>query len=254
MKKLPLRNLLYRSGLSFFGSFPIPACLLRHAIRLSLAVVAGKEPKRAMVAFLQIEDDLTAMINRMAIFYDEGIHVKHRLMKYHEFFIQRVKTGERVLDIGCGNGALSFDLAECAGAIVKGIDIEKKNIDLAREKFQHKNLCFIAGDATHIISDEHFDVIVLSNVLEHIQDRIGFLQDVNHRMKPDRFLVRIPMIDRDWRVPLRKELGLPYFSDATHFTEYSEKSFVQELAAAGLNLKHYQINWGEIWAEAKVGG
>ena len=243
---------MYRSGLSILGSFPLPNRLMRLFIRLCLAVVAGKEPKKAMTAFLLIEDDLTAMINRTAIPFDEGIHVKHRLMRYHDFFIQRVKPGERILDIGFGNGALSFDLAERAGAIVTGVDIEQKNVDLATKRYKHPRLLFIKGNATKILPDDSFDTIVLSNVLEHIQNRISFLRNINRRIKPDRYLVRVPMIDRDWHVPLRKELGLPHFSDATHFTEYTEESFEKEIVSADLEIVHSQINWGEIWAEAKV--
>jgi hypothetical protein len=57
------------------------------------------------------------------------------------------------------------------------------------------------------------------------------------------------MIDRDWKVPLREELGLFHFSDPTHFTEYTRESFEQEVADAGLVVKEIVINWGEIWAE-----
>ena len=56
------------------------------------------------------------------------------------------------------------------------------------------------------------------------------------------------MIDRNWYVPMKKELGLPYYSDETHFTEYTLESFKKEIAEAELSIDHYQINWGEIWA------
>lgn len=252
MNLLRFRSLLYRSGLSFLGVFPIPVTILRQVIRMCLAIVAGKNPKASMKAYLLIKDDLIAMINRTAILYDEGTHVKHRLMKYHDFFVQRIRTGERVFDIGCGDGALSFDLAKHAGAFVTGIDIEEKKLNAARMKYHHPRLRFLKGDVTKIALQDDFDVVVLSNVLEHIQDRITFIKRINNTIKPARYLLRVPMIDRDWHVPLRKELGLPYFSDATHFTEYSEQSFLQELKASGLNLNYYQINWGEIWAEANL--
>ena len=59
----------------------------------------------------------------------------------------------------------------------------------------------------------------------------------------------MPMINRHWLVPLHKELGMPY-GDPTHYTEYTQQSFEEELHAAGLVITHLQINWGEIWAEA----
>jgi hypothetical protein len=59
------------------------------------------------------------------------------------------------------------------------------------------------------------------------------------------------MFDREWRVPLRKELGLYYFSDPTHFIEYTRDSFEREMAEARLDIVHLQVNWGEIWAEVR---
>jgi len=69
-------------------------------------------------------------------------------------------------------------------------------------------------------------------------------------VKPGRWLIRVPMFNRHWFVPLRKELGMSYFSDQTHYTEYTQQSFEEELEAAGLAITYQQINWGEIWAEA----
>jgi hypothetical protein len=64
-------------------------------------------------------------------------------------------------------------------------------------------------------------------------------------------LIRVPLFERAWEVPLRKELGLEWRSDATHETEYTEESFAQEMDAAQLTLVHQEIRWGEIWAQVK---
>ena len=42
-----------------------------------------------------------------------------------------------------------------------------------------------------------------------------------------------------------------YFSDSTHFTEYTAESFVEEMRAAALVIAHTQTRWGEIWAEVR---
>ena len=89
----------------------------------------------------------------------------------------------------------------------------------------------------------------MSNVLEHIEDRVSFLKKVQKQIRPGRYLLRVPMFNREWRVPLRKELGLPYFLDDTHYTEYTQESFALEMQSAGLRIFHMEIRWGEIWAE-----
>ena len=207
--------------------------------------------RSAMRVLLRADDFLTKCINRLAIEYDGGVHVKHRLMRYHDFFVERVSSGERVLDIGCGYGAVAYSVASRAGAVVVGIDLRAENIVKARQLFQHPNLSFLQGDVFQGLPKDSFDVIMLSNILEHIEQRVEFLTIVHERLSPQRCLIRVPMFNRDWRVPLREELAMSYFSDPTHYTEYTQESFEKEIRAAGLTITHLQINWGEIWAEVR---
>jgi 2-polyprenyl-3-methyl-5-hydroxy-6-metoxy-1,4-benzoquinol methylase len=189
------------------------------------------------------------VIDERAMAYERGLHVKHRLTAYHDFFVERVKAGDRVLDVGCGYGAVAHSLAARGGAHVTGVDISEENIARARAMFSHPGLTFVAGDARRAVPRERFDVVVLSNVLEHIADRVGFLRELQAQVRPALWLIRVPAVDRDWRVPLRKELGLFHFGDPTHETEYTRDSFEREMHAAGLTIRHVQFNWGEIWAE-----
>lgn len=198
---------------------------------------------------LRLDDVLTLFINRLAIPYDDGVHVKHRLMKYHDFFVERITSGDQVLEIGCGYGALSFSIVSRANCVVTGIDRHAPHIVKAQSRYHHPNLRFIEGDALGKLPSGPWDVIVLSNVLEHINQRVEFLINIQSKINPKRWLIRVPMINRDWRVPLRKELGLFYFSDREHFTEYTQKSFHEEMKEARLRINHIQYNWGEIWAE-----
>jgi 2-polyprenyl-3-methyl-5-hydroxy-6-metoxy-1,4-benzoquinol methylase len=224
--------------------------LLNLGFNLLLDKMAREDPKMALRSLLKIEDNLTHHIDRVAIKYDNGVHVKHRLTKYHDFFTDRINNSDRVLDIGCGNGALADDIAQKSGAIVTGIDINSESIQFAKERFFHPNLTFIEGNVLKYNFNQYFNIIVLSNVLEHIEHRIEFLQRIQINLKPESILIRVPAIDRHWLVPLRQELGLFYFSDITHYTEYTRESFEEELRAADLQIKYLQINWGEIWAEA----
>ena len=52
-------------------------------------------------------------------------------------------------------------------------------------------------------------------------------------------------------VPLMKELGLDYRLDSTHYTEYTQEEFLEELEKARLTAETYKVRWGEIWALVK---
>jgi cyclopropane fatty-acyl-phospholipid synthase-like methyltransferase len=166
--------------------------------------------------------------------------------------MENTPPGSRVLDVGCGIGALAYDIAEkVPDVFVTGIDFDENNIRTAKEKFHLKNITYVRGDALTDLPEEQFDVIVLSNVLEHIERRITFLRVLNERYKPGRLLIRVPIFARDWRVPLKKEIGVDYRLDSTHYIEYLQEEFFDELRAAGLEVVHYTVRWGEIWAVAE---
>jgi hypothetical protein len=96
-----------------------------------------------------------------------------------------------------------------------------------------------------------FDVLVLSNVLEHIDRRPERLALWREWYRPRRWLIRVPAFDRDWRAPFKKELGVEWRLDVTHETEYTRDQLERELAQAGLVIDELIVNWGEYWCSAK---
>lgn len=184
------------------------------------------------------------LISHLAIKY-EGLHPKHRLIGYHDFFTKNIGGGDKVLDIGCGNGALARDIASVAKSVL-AVDIDAKLIEKARRKNPAPNLEYRACDATKDLSNEKFDVIVMSNVLEHIEHRVEFLKSIKPLAK--KFLFRVPMMDREWVALYKKELGLDYRLDTTHFTEYTFAQFKNEFEAAGFRIESHTVQFGEIWA------
>lgn len=193
-------------------------------------------------AIYPIEGDL-------AITYGGGLHTKHRHTRYHNFFIDRVGTAKTVLDIGCGNGALAYDIAQNTGAQVNGIDFSEDNIAKAKQHYNHANVIYQVGDALSDLPQHQFDLVILSNVLEHLPNRPIFLKNIQTQLHPKRVLIRVPLFERDWRVPLKQELGLEWRLDPTHETEYTLENFAQEISEAGMTVTYQDVRWGEIWAE-----
>jgi SAM-dependent methyltransferase len=227
----------------------LPPVVRRRLVQLISRAAAAGTPAPALRELLTMDADISGQIDLIALSYGDGVHVKHRIMRYHDFFVERITAGERVLDIGCGYGAVAFSIASRTGAEVVGLDLEAANVAKARTLFAHDRLTFVHGEAPQTLPPGRFDVIVMSNVLEHIEHRVAFLREVQKRATPARWLIRVPMFNRDWRPALRQELGLYGYGDPTHFTEYTRESFESEMREAGFVIRHLQVNWGEIWAE-----
>jgi SAM-dependent methyltransferase len=230
-----------------------PFALWRPLFRLWLAAIrAQRDHGIAMRQLLELYQDAYVGVDLGAIDYDGGVHAKHRLMRYHDFFVERVGPGERVLDVGCGKGELAYDLADRAGAEVVAVDYSPWALEFARQHFRHPRIAYVQADAAAYVPDRDVDVAVLSNVLEHIDSRTELLRSLREGAGARRLLLRVPVRDRDWTVPLRRELGLPHFSDREHKLEYDPDLLRRELAAAGWTMGDPQLLWGEIWVEASA--
>jgi SAM-dependent methyltransferase len=218
------------------------------------------EPRKRAVFLAALDTPLYHLQGETAVEADGGLHPKHRLMRYHDFFVERIMAGERVIDLGCGVGALAASIAEHAGgtgATVTGMDWTESNLEKAKATAEGRGLSdrlrFSLGDITSDRAGGRYDVVVLSNVLEHLQDRPALLRRWGEWYSPKRFLIRVPAFDREWRVPWKKELGVEWRLDPTHETEYTRAQLERELREAGLLAKEWTIRWGEYWVLARNG-
>ena len=193
-----------------------------------------------MKLLLYFHNFLYRVISHFAI--KGGLHPKHRLTNYHKFFTDNVTEKDTVLDIGCGNGALTKSIADKVAYVI-AVDVEDKM------NYKQSNIWFIWADARSLSHQFAYDAVILSNVLEHINNRVQFLKDIKPAGK--KFLIRVPMLDRDWLTLYKKELGVEYRLDKTHFTEYTQQSFEQEVKEAGYKIVKLEIRFGEIYAILK---
>jgi 2-polyprenyl-3-methyl-5-hydroxy-6-metoxy-1,4-benzoquinol methylase len=210
------------------------------------------DPASALRRLFTLQDRLDLVINERAVAYGNGEHPKHRLIAYHGFFVERTPVGSRVLDIGCGYGAVARSIAQrVPGVEVTGIDLDRPRLSQAMTAANPQNLTFVLGDVLKDLPSGHWDVIVLSNILEHIDQRVDFLKSVVAKTSAGKLLIRVPLFERQWQNPMRAELGINYFSDSTHYIEHTLEQFEEEITAAGLKPVEIVLRWGEIWADCR---
>ena len=242
------RILLSVAGfLSFFVKL-VPWKLKKWLLTAFLVIETRGDSRGALIKLLQIEDKLSWVINERAMQYGENMHPKHRLTQYHHFFIQNIPSGASILDVGCGKGVVAYEIAKHLPACsVTGVDRNSERFAEANKRNDLSNLSFILSDVCKESLRGDFNVIILSNVLEHIEKRVDFLKALISNVSPDLFLIRVPAFERDWKMPLRKELGVNYYSDEEHYIEHKLEELEGEVEEAGLIIESQEIKWGEIW-------
>lgn len=93
-----------------------------------------------------------------------------------------IRSGEKVLDIGCGPGNSSKILSD-TGAEVTGIDFSQKMIDVALAKYP--NISFHQADAENLPeANNSFDVIIANYVVHHFADPKKVFSEIARVLKP----------------------------------------------------------------------
>jgi SAM-dependent methyltransferase len=94
-----------------------------------------------------------------------------------------LRDGIRVLDVGCGSGWFAKACAE-TGATVWASDLSRRGVRGARDRYPAAGL-FQVGDVYHMaFADSSFDIVLLSEVLEHLEDIDRALAEVVRVLRP----------------------------------------------------------------------
>jgi len=98
----------------------------------------------------------------------------------------------RILDVGCGGGILTNEIAS-AGFETMGIDIAKNSLQAARQNANQRGISSVKysyGSAYSIpFADASFDVVLISDVLEHLLDLRTAISEIRRVLKPNGILL-----------------------------------------------------------------
>jgi len=92
--------------------------------------------------------------------------------------------GERVLDLGCGEGKMTAEIAaRLPSGSILGLDVSREMIAFARERFppeQYPNLRFVEGDMLDLPFDREFDVVFSNAALHWVADHGRVFSGIAH--------------------------------------------------------------------------
>lgn len=109
------------------------------------------------------------------------------------YLLPRLSPDMKILDVGCGPGTITIDLAECVPrGIVIGIEPAEGVLDLAKAMLRRsrvRNARFLVGDAYDLnFGGDYFDVVHAHQVLQHLSDPVRALQEMARVCRPGGYL------------------------------------------------------------------
>lgn len=195
--------------------------------------------------------------------YDQGIYLLTlgKINKVYDHLSSYIKEGQKVLDIGCGTGALAIKAAR-KGAQVKGIDVNPQMLEIARKKIEKEDLtknielqemgvAELGGEES-----ESYDVVMSGLTFSELtQDELSYtLKEIKRILKPDGILlvadeVKPKSIFKRFLIGLIRFplLALTYL--LTQTKTQSIKNLPKQIEAAGLSIELIKLNRMENFME-----
>ena len=222
--------------------------LLSIAYRLKKILPLSKETRFKL--FL----DLEWIFDRLA--HEESFKIykpdNHPVRSYsRQFILDYINKQHTVFDLGCKYGELSNFIAEKAKHVI-AIDHDKASIKIAKNLHNRNNLTFECGEAYDYLSNQdlRFDVLILSHILEHLDNPKEFL--IKFKYFFESIYIEVPDFDRYYlnKYRLDKNLKLIY-SDNDHISEFDRLELSSLIDECGLKIlkEEYRFGVQKIWCQ-----
>lgn len=171
---------------------------------------------------------------------------------HHRRFLERAGAGagRTLLDVGCGTGAF-LDRARAAGFVPAGLDFDRDNVRIARERYALSN---VHSGAIEDLAQTtaRFDVVTLFEVIEHVADPMALLACVRRLLsRGGRLALSTPNRDRSLDALRRGDLP------PNHLTRWTAGALARALERAGfgavsVDVKPFAADEVEAWLRARV--
>ena len=147
-------------------------------------------------------------------------HVRERKAKtilaiLQDFLDKKTISSLSLLDVGSSTGIIDNFLADHFSEVT-GIDIDKEAIEYALASFKKSNLKFKVDDLMELsFSDNTFDVVVCTQIYEHVPDARTMIKEIYRVLKPGGICYfaagnRMTILEPHYRLPFLSIVPRPF--------------------------------------------
>ena len=160
------------------------------------------------------------------------------------FLSDYISSDTRILDFGCKYGHLGSMMSDL-GSIVDGIDHDLSAIKEARVLYKNKKMNFFHGDAFDFLDNSvgKYDIIILSHILEHLDNPEFFLKKIKGKAKY--IYIDLPDFEASFLNLFRDDINdkLSY-EDADHIFEFCREDLIDLFVKTGYHVIKAEYRFG----------
>jgi len=198
--------------------------------------------------------NLEWIFNRLAMEMAEKYYTgyQHPRKKHTADIIKRfINSESSVLDLGCYNGDI-LNLLSPVTQHLYGVDTDRAAIQEGKSKYP--DIHFSCEDLFYFMPKQEngFDVLILSHVLEHMDDPEQFLMQYKKHFK---FMyIEVPDFDKLYLNHHRMDLGLSLnYTDPDHINEFNREDLAALLQNCGIEIikAEYRFAVQKLWCKVR---
>ena len=158
--------------------------------------------------------------------YDKYYHVLDTFLK---FIIDKLKLNItdklNILDIGAGNGRTLLQIRDLTDWNSTGIEPDKTKLKTLNF-FKLNIINDVFENVSNKLKNDHYDLIIISQVLEHVENPLALLKEINKKLSKNGYLwIDVPLCNKNYfNSRINDDVGHLYFFDEITLGEILKQS------------------------------